>query len=187
MPDQSLGPAVNETAEESYSPSDLSALDLDKSPLVEGSVPDAVASNADHETLHRRRSTEIFLDFQWKSIVQTIDVMSKGIGFYFVVLLGVTGAIYQAKVAGAELTIAIVTITLITVVVCTACGFLIWGVVSGLADVQDTLESLHPRVFAERRLGNYFRRARTAARATITCSLCIALTIIAALVMLRYR
>lgn len=187
MPDQSLGTAASETAEESYTPSDLSALDLDKSPLVEGSVPDAMASNADHETLHRRRSTELFLDFQWKSIVQTVDVISKGIGFYFVVLLGVTGAIYQAKVAGVELLIAIVTITLITVAACTACGFLIWGIVSGLVDVQDTLESFHPQVFAERRLGKYFRRARIAARAAITCSLCIALTIIGALVMLRYR
>ena len=93
------------------------------------------------DVTHLRKSTEVFLDFQWKSLVQTVDVICKGIGFYFVVLLGVIGVIYQSRLSGMELTVAITAVVLISIAVSVACGFLALGVIRGLFDVQKTLRS----------------------------------------------
>jgi hypothetical protein len=121
------------------------------------------------DVTHRRKATEVFLDFQWKSLVQTVDVICKGLGFYFLVLLGVVGAIYQAKIAGIELRITTISVVVISITVAIACGFLAWGVIQGLFDVQTTLRSFNPEVFDEQNLNNYFRRARVAARAVMLC------------------
>jgi hypothetical protein len=136
---------------------------------------------------HRRRSTEVFLDFQWKSLVQTVDVTCKGIGFYFLVLLGVIGAIYQAKITGLELQFAITSVVTISIAVSIGCGFLAWGVVQGLYDVQAILRSFNPDVFDEHNLNNYFRRARIAARAAVISCLAVLLVIVGALISLQYR
>ena len=139
------------------------------------------------ELAHRRKSIELFLDFQWKSIVQTVEVINKAIGFYFLVLLGVFGAIYQAKISGIDLSVAIVAVSLITIAVCAACAFLIWGVITGLYDIQNTLQSFNSGVFDERGLAHYFRRARIVARAVVISSFLVFLVIVGALVSLKYK
>ena len=139
------------------------------------------------DVTHLRKSTEVFLDFQWKSLIQTVDVICKGVGFYFVVLLGAIGVIYQSKLGGLELRVATSAIVLISIAVSIGCGFLAWGVISGLYDVQKTLRSFNPEVFDEQGMNKYFMRARIAARAVMVSCLIVLIVIISSLLAIQFK
>lgn len=134
---------------------------------------------------HHRKSHEIFYDFQWKSIVQTIEVITRGVGFYTLILVAVAGAIYQSRLSGRELNIALAGVTFMTLFLMIAFGFLSWGVFTALKDLQKTLRSLNEIVFHECELEAYFTRARTVAIAVMACSVFGVLVILLALLALK--
>lgn len=148
-----------------------------------------LSSNMPNEldVAHQRKSTEVYLDFQWKTLVQTADLLSKGIGFYFLLLIAVTGAIFQAKLTPSEVRIAVWTVLLISISVGLAFVALTWGIVQGLYELERTVEKVNPDLYRELGLCAYFRRARTIARIVVIACVASMLLIVVATFILQYR
>ena len=50
-----------------------------------------------------REGYQTIFDFQWKSLTESVQLISKGVGIYFFLLLAVIGAIYNSNITGTEL------------------------------------------------------------------------------------
>jgi hypothetical protein len=136
---------------------------------------------------HLRKSTEVFIEFQWKFFVQTFDALSKGLSFYFLIVAATTGLTFQAKLQGGELKAVVAVIVTITALV--TCAFLVlaYALVRAISRLGASLRRLNEDIFVELGMASYFRKIRIMAL-IITCLCLLVLVVISlATVSLLYR
>ena len=160
------------------------------------SVEEPITSDSDQQDgarvihidlAHRRKSIEVYLDFQWKTLVQALDTLMKAVGFYFLVLLGVTGAIYQSKLQGTELHFAVVATVALTTLIGIIVLALAYGVVRGVADLRATAEEVNSELFFRLALDKYFARARRVAFVVLGCTFAILILILVVVYGIKFR
>ena len=129
----------------------------------------------------------MIFDFQWKSLSESVQLITKGVGLYFFILLAIIGAIYNSKISGIELQIVVGAIIAVSILFAPTMLFIAWGVIKGLKDLEASLRSICPDQFDSLGMIEYFRRGRLAARVGTACAIFILLIIISAVALIQYR
>jgi hypothetical protein len=134
-----------------------------------------------------RKSTEVFIEFQWKLFVQTFDALSKGLSFYFLIVAATVGVTFQAKLQGWELRTVVAVVVTITALV--ACGFLVLAhaLVGAISRLGVSLRHLNEDIFVELRMASYFRKIRIMALFVACLCFLVLVVISLATVSLLYR
>lgn len=138
-------------------------------------------------TASAREGYQVIFEFQWKSLTESVQLVTKAVGIYFFLLLAVIGAIYNSKIAGIELQIIVGTIIIISIIFAPMILFLAWGIIKGLNDLEVALQRICPLEFDAIGMKEYFRRGRLAARVATGCAIIILIIIIAAVALIQYR
>ena len=134
-----------------------------------------------------REGYQIIFDFQWKSLTESVQLISKGVGIYFFLLLAVIGAIYNSNISGTELQLIVGAIILISILFAPTMLFIAWGVIKGLNDLEVSLRRCCPSQFDAIGMATYFRRGRLAARVGTACAIIILMIIISAVALIQFR
>lgn len=130
---------------------------------------------------------KFIFEFQWKALTESVQLIFRGIGIYFFLLLAVIGAIYNSKISGTELQVAIGATLAVSALFAPMMLFIAWGVIMGLNDIETTLRKLHPTQFSATGMDKFFRRGRLAARVAMGCAIAILLVIIVAVSLIQFR
>jgi hypothetical protein len=130
---------------------------------------------------------KFIFEFQWKALTESVQLIFRGIGIYFFLILAVVGAIYNSKITGTELQVAIGATIAVSVLFAPMMLFIAWGVIKGLNDLESTLKKIHPAQFDAAGMDAFFSRGRLAARVAMGCAITILLIIIAAVALIQYR
>lgn len=135
------------------------------------------------ERAHDRKALEVFYEFQWRSLVQTVDLLSKAVTYYFAILAALVSYLFSAK-------LTLLDQQLISQVIFFVSGFfmlisisLSYGVLRGISDMKNTLIRHNPKVFQQVELHRYFLRGRIVGSIVVLSSLSILVTICIALVL----
>ncbi len=130
---------------------------------------------------HERQSIEIFYEFQWRSLVQTVELLSKAVTYYFAILAALVGYLFTAK-------LSLLDQQLISRVIFFVSGFfmllavaMFYGILRGIADLKSTLTRYNPTAFQKAELHRYFRRGQIVGIVVVASSLSILVTICVAL------
>ena len=145
------------------------------------------ADKKQHDAASSREAYRLLFDFQWKSLTQTLELATKGIGFYFLLLLASIGAIYQSKMQGAELRIAVAAVVAISILFSPILIFFSWGILKGLDDLQASLRRICPVQFDEVAMERYFQRGRITARVAAACCVLILAVVIISVTFVQFR
>ena len=131
--------------------------------------------------MHNRKSLEIFYEFQWRSLVQTVDLLSKTVTYYFAILAALVGYLFTAKLTHLDQ-------QLISRVIFYVSGFFMlitismsYGILRGIRDMKNSLIQYNPKIFQQADLHGYFRRGQIVGIVIVTSSLSILAIICAAL------
>lgn len=130
---------------------------------------------------HDRKSLEIFYEFQWRSLVQTVELLSKAVTYYFAILAALVGYLFTAK-------LTLLDQQLISRVIFFVSGFFMllaiamsYGILRGIADMKNSLTRYNLKVFQTAELHRYFRRGQFVGIVVVASSLSILVTICVAL------
>jgi len=109
------------------------------------------------------KSSEIFIDLQWKIIAQLIDALSKGFSMYFVALaasLAFTAGLYKYTSYPTLAYQAISFIASLTALALIGLIIAARGLFQGLAHLDHTLEFYSPDSHHNMQVSFYFNRAK---------------------------
>lgn len=139
------------------------------------------------EATNAREAHKFLFEFQWKSLTESVQLITKGVGFYILLLLAVIGAIYNSKLVGTELKFAVVAIVTITILFGPMIIFIAWGVVRGIDDLENSLRKICPTQFEAAGMEKYFLRGRLAARVATGSAILILIVIVVTVALIQFR
>lgn len=141
--------------------------------LTEADSGDAVA--------YQRKTLEIYYEFQWRSIVQTVELLTKGVTYYFTILAAIAGYVFTARLLPEEkkpLIIVSVTVSVLLAAIIITMGY---GVLRGIGQMEATLAHYNAVAFVELSMPAYFKRAKIVGIVVAVCCMLILITIAGAL------
>src|SRR5258705_4521990 len=98
---------------------------------------------------YQRKTLEIYYEFQWRSVVQTIELLTKGVTYYFTILAAIAGYVFTAKLLPKEqkpLIIVSVIVSVLFAVIIITMGY---GVLRGISQMEATLAQYNAVAFVE--------------------------------------
>lgn len=130
---------------------------------------------------YQRKTLQIYYEFQWRSLVQTVELLTKGTTYYFTILAAITGYVFTAKLLPEEqkpLIIVSVIVSMLFAVIIISMGS---GVLRGIGQMEVTLAQYNAVAFEELAMPAYFKRAKMVGIVVAVCCLLILITIAGAL------
>ena len=132
------------------------------------------------------KAVETYYDFQWRSLVETANTLSKGMTFYIAILASVTSYIFTKQIGQDQLRFLITIGLIVSIFFGTAASSVAWGFYTGLKDLEGSLRELSPREFSNLNLPAFFSRGRLVFWITIISIFLILIAFLVAMVMFYY-
>jgi hypothetical protein len=130
-----------------------------------------------------RKALEINYDFMWKSLVQTVDLLTKGTAYYFTIIGVVGGFLFTSKIHEDLQLIFISVITVISfffAIIMLSFGY---GVLKGIHQMENALKQIDAKAFHVLEMSRFFRRGRVVGIMAALLCLAILLTLSVGLAM----
>ncbi|SFU32274.1 hypothetical protein SAMN05216339_101339 [Nitrosomonas eutropha] len=120
---------------------------------------------------HTRKSLEIYYEFQFRSLVQTGELLTKGVAYYFTILAAIGGYLYTAKLPLVEQRLLVI----VSLIVSTLFAFIMivvgYGVLKGIGQMERTLAKYNSNEFEAIAMPQYFRRGKIVGIMVALCCL----------------
>lgn len=103
----------------------------------------------------------LFFDFQYKSLTETVNLLVKAAGaFYVTVMIALIGYLITQQVSPSTHRVIVISATLLTACVFAVGIAICWGVTKGIQDMKNTLERYDEDLFCKCNLESFFIRGR---------------------------
>lgn len=136
---------------------------------------------SDDDVAYQRKTLEIYYEFQWRSLVQTVELLTKGVTYYFTILAAIAGYIFTAKLLPEEQKPLIIVIVMVSVLLAVIIITMGYGVLRGISQMETTLAQYNAVAFVELSMPAYFKRAKMVGIVVAVCCMLILITIAGAL------
>lgn len=129
----------------------------------------------------RRKSIELFYEFEWRSLVQAVELLSKTVTYYFAILAALVGYLFTVDLSPADQKLISRVIFIVSGLFSVLAAAMVYGILYGIADLRATLMSYSPGFFHQVGMPRYFRRGQVVGLLAAIASLAILATICTAL------
>lgn len=117
--------------------------------------------NENSENLYLpQKSLEIFVEFKTRTLIETVNLLTKGTTLYLAMLGIFAGYLITQDISG-EIRGILLIISLITsILIMISIAAVSWGIYRGMNNIENTLKNIHNDAFYRAKMHEYFRDGR---------------------------